>query len=172
VRGAPARVVVCGAVVVLALASCARRAPVSPGPAPPATVRVGDCADPSRDGVLSERPALRRADRDLDGDRVDEVVVADGNLCTPHGNCLWNVFTRDVEADCHRYAGTVEAAAIERLGERGERDFYDLRAWWNLTGDGRMLMQHYRFRHGGYRVVDALVCRQEADRLLCAADDR
>jgi hypothetical protein len=160
------------ALVALVAAGCGRRAPALRGPAPPANVRVGECADPSRDGVLGERPSLRRADRDLDGDRVDEVVVADTHLCSPEGNCAWNVFVRDAGADCHRYAGTLQAAAIERLPERGERGFFDLRGWWNLTGDGRMLMQHYRFRHGGYRVVDALLCRQEADRLLCAQEDR
>jgi hypothetical protein len=44
---------------------------------PVPTVRVGDCATPDQDGVHSDTPRMRRADRDLDGDGTPEAVVAD-----------------------------------------------------------------------------------------------
>jgi hypothetical protein len=44
----------------------------------------------------------------------------------------------------------------------------DVRGYWNLHG-GRFLLQSYRFLHGGYRIVEALLCKREADdRLECA----
>ena len=139
----------------------------------PSTVHVGACAEPERDGVLSERPKLRRANRDLDGDRVAETVVADVRLCSSEGNCYWNIFTDDDRSGCQRYVGTVAAAAIDRLPARGEDGFFDLRGWWRFSRGNRMLMQEYRFRQGGYRVVDALLCREQGDdRLLCATEDR
>ncbi len=139
----------------------------------PATVGVGTCADPSRDGVISGAPRLERADRDLDGDRTAETVVTDRGLCTEDRNCYWNVFTAPGSGSCQRYLGTIAAAAIDRLGERGEDGYHDLRGWWRLAGGGRLLLQQYRFQQGGYRVVDALLCREQADdRLLCAAEQR
>ena len=52
--------------------------------------------------------------------------------------------------------GTIAGAAMETLSESGDRGFRSVRAWWNLTGGGRLLMEEYRYRHGGYRVVDAV----------------
>jgi hypothetical protein len=123
--------------------------------------------------VVSSRVSQRRADRDLDGDDLPEVVTADANICTRQGNCYWNLFAGTAVEGCRRYLGTIEAAGIERLGERGDDGFYDLRGWWKLAGERRFLLQQYRFRKGGYRIVDALICRQEQDdRLLCAEDGR
>jgi len=141
------------------------------GPVPVSVGRVGQCADPVRGGVLSERPRLSRADRDLDGDRQPEVVVADRRMCTAQGNCYWNVYTKDRTSGCQRYLGTVAAAFIDRLARRGDDGFHDLRGWWRLSSDSRVLLQEYHYRHGGYRVVEAMACRQEGDdRLLCATD--
>lgn len=144
-------------------------------PAPSAmqipTVQIGDCADPERDGVIGGAPELRRADRDLNGDDVVEAVVADRTLCTEEGNCHWNVFVGDAEAGCSRYAGTIAAAAIESLQDRGEGGFYAIRGWWSYHGGQRMLMQEYQFRHGGYHIRDAVMCRQVGgDRLICQPD--
>jgi len=162
-------------VIAAALAGCAGRArpPVRVVDRPPPTVQVGACADPSRDGVVGARPTPRRADQDLDGDGVAEVVVADGALCTPEGNCWWNVFRRSEPGQCARYAGTLAAAALETMTARGDEGFADVRGYWNLTGGGRMLVQDYRYVRGGYQVVDALVCRREGDdRLLCTEEGR
>lgn len=171
---APGRLVPGLAVVVvlavLALGACGRRHPVTapgqPLPVAPA-LPDGACADPERDGVVSERPALKRADQDLDGDRTPEVVVADRALCTAEGNCHWNLFRR--QDGCYRYLGTVAAARMQRVPRRGEDGLFGLRTWWNLTGDGRLLLQEYGYRRGGYRVVEVLLCRQaDDDRVLCA----
>jgi len=164
-----------GLVVAVAItAGCggARRVERRPGQAPPASVRIGDCADPGRDGVIGGDPRLDHADRDLDGDATAEPVTVDRRLCTAENNCFWNIFAGRAEAGCHRYLGTIEASRIEFLRDRGEDGFHDLRAWWRFGGE-RMLVQQYRFRAGGYRVVDAMVCRRQADdRLLCAEDGR
>jgi hypothetical protein len=156
-------------IVAASVGGCIGRKVVRPDPS---TVQLGACADPSRDGVLSRRPQLSRADKDLDGDRTNETVVADRNLCTREGNCYWNVFSSGRNG-CERYVGTIEAAVIDRLAPRGEDGYRDLRGWWRLTDDRRVLLQEYRFRQGGYRLVDALLCRElEDDRLLCASDER
>lgn len=134
------------------------------------TVRAGECANPERDGVLADRPALSRADRDLDGDGKDEVVIADRNICTPEGNCHWNVFHDD--AGCLRYVGTISAARVQRLPRRGEHGFSDVRAIWYLTSENRLLLQEYRFRRGGYRIAEVVLCRQSGDdSVLCAEVD-
>ena len=157
------------AAAAIALAGCSRRV-AEPTTPPPATVAVGECADPSKDGVVSDRPELVRADRDLDQSGTDEIVVADERLCSRDGNCRWNVFT-DIDSDCPRFIGTIEAAAIEKLDSRGEDGFFDLRGWWQLAGEGRMLMQEYSFRHGGYRLVEAAVCASEpGGRVICGED--
>jgi hypothetical protein len=140
---------------------------------PVPTVRMGDCADPERDGVLGAAPRLEHADRDLDGDGAPEVVVADRGMCTGEGNCWWNLFVkaRADEAGCARYAGTIAAARLEVTSEHGEDGLAGLRGWWNLTGPGRFLVSEYGFARGGYQVVDTLLCRQQSDdRLLCAED--
>lgn len=139
--------------------------PVSTGP------NVGSCADPTSEGVFSDSPIIERADRDLDGDRVDELVVMDRTLCTSENNCHWNIYRP--ESGCHRYVGTVSASAIQRLSTRGEQGFFGLRGIWQLTGGGRVLLQEYEFRRGGYRLREALLCRFDADdRLLCEGDGR
>jgi hypothetical protein len=148
---------------------CMRTRTVAPQPV--ASSPVGQCADPGRGGVLSKRPQLSRADRDLDGDRRPELVVADRSLCTAQGNCYWNIYAQDAGAECQRYLGTIAASVIDRLTRRGDDGFHDLRGWWRLTSDSRVLLQEYHYRHGGYRVVEAMVCRQEGDdRLQCASD--
>jgi hypothetical protein len=147
-------------------ASSARPRPLPVTP----TVRTGECADPDRDGVLGERPTLTHADRDLDGDGEDEIVISDRALCTPEGNCHWNVFHD--QAGCLRYVGTLSAARVQRLPRRGEDGFADVRAIWYLTGENRLLLQEYRFRRGGYRVADVLLCRESGDdSVLCAEVD-
>jgi len=158
--------------VALALvAGCHRTRAVQPMPV--STAAVGQCADPSRAGVLSKSPHLHRADRDLDGDSTPEVVVADRELCTAGGNCYWNLFGEDRTAGCSRYLGTVAGSVIDRLVRRGEDGFHDLRAWWQLSSDSRVLLQEYRYRHGGYHIVEAMVCRQEGDdQLYCAEDGK
>jgi hypothetical protein len=153
----------------LLLAACHRQPGQGPAEVPEAS--IGRCADPERGGVLGASPDLHRADRDLDGDKVAETVVADRSLCTREGNCYWNIYVRDPGAGCQRYVGTIAASVIDRLARRGDDGFRDLRGWWRLTGDSRVLLQEYRYHHGGYRVMDAMVCRQEGDdRLLCATD--
>jgi hypothetical protein len=139
---------------------------------PVPTVRVGDCGRPGADGVMSARPDAVRADRDLDGDGAPEVVVADRSLCTAAGNCFWNVFVpapAGAADRCDRFAGTLEAAALEPAATQGEDRFTDLRGYWNLAGNGRVLVHEYRFRRGGYRLVGAVLCRRAGDdRLECA----
>ena len=165
------RAVRSAALCALAAAAACGRAPARPTtPAPPpSTRRLGSCGDPERDGVLGAHPSLERADRDLDGDGSRELVVADRSLCTGEGNCYWNVFVRDEAAACQRYAGTIAGAALEPLSTRGEARFRDLRGCWRLTSGGRLLLQEYRYRLGGYAVIDALLCvRRDDDRILCA----
>lgn len=137
---------------------------------PRSTVGVGSCADPARDGVVGAHPHLEHADRDLNGDGRPELVVADRSLCTAAGNCRWNIFTRRAGTHCYRYIGTVSAKAIEALPERDEDGFHELRGWWALTGRGRMLLQEYQFRYGGYRIQRALLCRRQEDRVICGRD--
>ena len=159
-------------VAALALAACGGKSrPPRSSVVPVPTVAVGDCGRPGTDGVMSDSPEVVHADRDLDGDGVPEVVVADRTMCTPEGNCYWNVFVPAPEGaaePCQRFAGTVAAVAIEPTAVRGEDRYANLRGYWNLTGDGRMLLQEYSFRRGGYQVVDAILCRREGDdQLLC-----
>ena len=162
-----------GWVVALALlvAGCSSRKVVKRPRVPTSNQEVGSCADPERDGVVGDTPRLERHDRDLDGDGQPETVVVDRTLCTSDGNCHWNVFARSVGAPCNRYVGTIAAAHMQVLGEAGDRGFRDVRAWWRLTGGGRLLVEHYRFRHGGYRVVDALLCRRANDDTIACARD-
>jgi hypothetical protein len=135
------------------------------------TVAVGDCGRPGTDGVMGDKPDVVHADRDLNSDGVLEVVVADRTMCTPEGNCYWNVFVPPPEnaaEPCQRFAGTLAAQALEPSEGQGEDRFTNLRGYWRLTGGGRVLLHEYRFRRGGYQVVDAILCRREGDdRLLC-----
>ncbi len=162
--------------VAFAVAACGGKRTILRAERPPSVptsgdVRVGDCADPTGEGVFGDRPKPQHADRDLDGDEVAEIVVADRRLCTDAGNCHWNLYR--TEGECHRYIGTVSAVSIQRVKPRGEDGFFGLRAWWNLTGNRRVLMQEYRFRRGGYRLVEARLCRITKDeRVLCAEPGR
>ncbi len=137
------------------------------------TVQVGACGDPTRDGVIGDRPRIEHADRDLDGDGRTETIVVDRNKCTAEANCYWNVFEQPRDpADCARYIGTFEGAALEPMASKGDDNMIDVRAYWAQRGT-RMLLQTYRFVRGGYRVTDVLQCKREADdRLECADTDR
>ena len=162
------------AVACLAAACTRTRSPLR-SPTPAATAQgdlyPGDCADPGKEGRLGDRPTLSWANRDLDDDQVDEVIVADQTLCTSEGNCHWNVYKK--LGECHRYLGTVSAAYIQRIPPRGEEGFYGLRGFWRLTGGERVLLQEYRYRRGGYRLVEAVPCRQaNDDRILCLEQGR
>ncbi|HET7506302.1 MAG TPA: hypothetical protein VFK02_35025 [Kofleriaceae bacterium] len=150
-------------------AACQRAAqPTTPRVVPTPSVQVGSCAAPGRDGVISASPRIERADRDLNGDGAVEAVVVDRALCTAEGNCYWNVFVMPPGAgECPRYAGTFEGAALEPLTTKGDDNMADVRGYWNLHG-GRLLLQSYRYAHGGYRLVDALLCMRSADKLDCA----
>jgi hypothetical protein len=147
------------------------------GPAramPTPTVQVGACGDPNRDGVVGAAPRFDRADRDLNNDGSAERIVVDRSMCTPDGNCYWNVFLAPPKGsqECARYAGTFEAAALEPLGSKGDDNMTDVRGYWNLHG-GRLLLQSYRFTRGGYRLVEAVQCRRETDdRLECMDSER
>lgn len=146
----------------------------TPRPTPGASVQVGACASPGRDGVVGTHPRLDRADRDLNGDGVPEPIVVDRSLCSAEGNCYWNVFVQPPtgSSDCARYVGTFEGGALEPLPTSGDDNMADVRGYWNLHG-GRLLLQSYRFLHGGYRIVDALLCKRARDDTLeCADSDR
>ncbi len=137
------------------------------------SIQVGACGAPGRDGVMGASPRIDHADRDLDGDGVVESIVVDRAMCTPEGNCYWNVWRAPVsDQECARYAGTLAAAALEPLSTRGEDGLGDVRGYWNLHG-GRSLLQHYRFVRGGYQLIEALLCRRGSDdKLECMDDER
>jgi len=163
------RIVVLAVVVLGACHRAPRPTTVRKVPRP--AVAVGACATPDRDGVMSAAPRISRADRDLDGDGVVEPITVDRALCTPEGNCYWNIFVLPTggSSECPRYAGTFEAGPLETLATRGDNNMADVRGYWNLHG-GRLLLQTYRFQHGGYRLVDALVCKRAGDDKLDCAD--
>jgi hypothetical protein len=153
----------------LGLASCGGRSKGYRGPTIAPNATVGECAQPDSAGVLSKQPSWKRADRDLDGDGHPEQLLADRNACRGR-NCYWNIF--DDDRGCRRYIGTVSGAALELAEEAGSAGFRDLRGWWRLGGGQRQLLQSYRYRDGGYQLVDVLLCRQASDdRLLCAQQD-
>lgn len=157
---------------IVALGACHREPRVTtPRPIPVPSVLVGSCAQPGRDGVIGAAPRLDRADRDLNGDGIPEAIVVDRSLCTPEGNCYWNVFVLPPagSAECARYAGTFEGGALEPMPTKGDDNMADVRGYWNLHG-GRLLLQSYRFFRGGYRLVDALLCKRARDDTLECAD--
>jgi len=168
-------------VIALALAGCVHGAAPPHRPAPAASVAIGACGDPGRDGVVGQAPRLERADRDLDGDGRPEIVVVDRSLCTAEGNCYWNVFappagregsgagsTRPA-GECARYLGTFAGAALEPLAAKGDENMADVRAYWNQH-DGRLLLQSYHFTRGGFQIVDVLQCKRGSDDQLQCAD--
>jgi hypothetical protein len=159
-------------VLIVALAACHREPrPTTPRAIPTPSIQVGSCATPGRDGVIGAAPRLERADRDLNGDGTAEAIVVDRALCTAEGNCYWNVFLVPPAGspDCARYGGTFEGSALEPLPTRGDDNMADVRGYWNLHG-GRLLLQSYRFQRGGYRLVEALLCRRADDDKLDCAD--
>ena len=163
-------------VLAIALVGCAGRAkPASTARViPTPSVQVGQCGEPGRDGVMGNAPRVDRADRDLDGDSVVENIVVDRGMCTPDGNCYWNVFRSPPagSGECSRYVGTFAGAALEPLADAGEDNMRDVRGYWNLQG-GRLLLQSYRFVRGGYQLTDALLCKRAADdRLECMDDEK
>jgi hypothetical protein len=164
-------------VLLLVLSGCPAsrsRAPAEPRvtSVPPPTVRAGDCGVPEQDGVVSAAPRLVRADRDLDGDGLTEAVVADQAMCTPEGNCYWNVFLTATDGGCARFAGALAGAYLEPRAQGPGGVPVPVRTYWTLGGS-RLLMQEYEFRRGGYVLVDTLVCRRESDdRLRCSEDLR
>ena len=175
-RLAPLKIALVLAGAALAGAACgSTRGSVRPARVVPTpTVQVGSCGDPGRDGVMSASPRLDHADRDLDGDGTTEAIVVDRAMCTPDGNCYWNVFLAPPRGsqECARYAGTFEAAALEPLRSRGDDNMIDVRGYWNLHS-GRLLLQSYRFTRGGYRIVEAVQCRREHDdRLQCMESEQ
>ncbi len=140
---------------------------------PTPSIQVGACGEPGKDGVMSASPKTGRADRDLNNDGVLEAIVVDRALCTPEGNCYWNVFLSPPASrptECARYAGTFAASALEPLAAKGDDNMYDVRGYWNLHG-GRLLLQSYRFVRGGYQLVEALLCRRGSDDKLECMDD-
>ena len=158
--------------VVATLSACrTERRVTTPREMPAPSIRVGACGDPTRDGVMSERPKVDRADRDLDRDGTAELIVVDRALCTAEGNCFWNVFLPATGGECARYAGTFAAAALEPLASLGENNMLDVRGYWNLHG-GRLSLESYRFVRGGYQRVEALICRRSVgdDKLECMDD--
>ncbi len=158
--------------IALAAVAC-RREPsdTTPHAMPLASVQVGSCATPGRDGVMGARPRIDRADRDLNGDGRPEAIVVDRGMCSGDGNCYWNVFVLPgaSRGECARYAGTFEGRALEPLPTKGDDGMADVRGYWNLHG-GRLLLQSYRFVRGGYRIVEALLCRRANDDKLDCAD--
>jgi hypothetical protein len=163
--------------LLLALIGCTRTKPApTTMRVPMATVQPGSCAEPERDGVMSEKPRVDHADRDLDGDGQVEIIVVDRAKCSEDGNCYWNVFRRSRDAAqegaCARYAGTFAGSALETLVSRGEDNMSDVRAYWKQSGN-RMLLQSYRFVRDGYRIEDVLQCKRAPDdRLDCADTNR
>ena len=129
---------------------------------------VGECASVATAGQVSAQPELRHADRDLNRDGRDEVVVSDRKLCRGD-NCHWNIFAWD--GSCNRYVGTVTGAAIE-TGDVGESGFPEIRSWWRFSGGARALLHVYRFGGGGYQLIETLMCRQSGgDGIQCAPEE-
>lgn len=124
---------------------------------------------------MTAAPRIDRADRDLDSDGHDEIIVVDRAHCDPHGNCYWNVFKPALAAgECARYVGTFAGAALELLASTGDANMHAVRAYWKQPS-GRLLLQSYRFAWGGYALDanDVLECKRESDdRLECADTKR
>jgi hypothetical protein len=162
-------------VLAVGLAACTKKPATTPTTirVPVVNVQPGSCAEPGRDGVMSNSPNVDHADRDLDSDGRNEIIVVDRAKCTADGNCYWNVFLQPRDpGDCARYAGTFAGANLEVLASRGEDNMTDVRAYWMLHGR-RMLLQSYRYVREGYRIEDVLQCKRAPDdRLECADTNR
>lgn len=146
-----------------------------PRQVPPPSVGLGECGQPERDGVVTSSPRIDRADRDLDGDGRAELIAVDRANCDSWGNCYWNVFKPSSGAGtCSRYLGTFAGATLELLSSTGDDNMRGVRAYWSQPS-GRLLLQSYRFRWGGYMVdgSEVLECRRAGDdRLECADTKR
>ena len=158
---------------VVVLAGCGKKQTGSTLRMPTASIQPGTCAVPEKDGIMSEKPRVDHADRDLDGDGRVELIVVDRAKCDDNNNCFWNVFRQPREpGECARYAGTFAGSALETMTTRGEDNMSDVRAYWKQN-NGRLLLQSYRFARDGYRIDDVLQCKRGADdRLDCADTDR
>lgn len=159
-----------------AFAACSRgQGRTTPLTVQVASVQPGECGVPGRDGVMSSSPKVDHADRDLDGDGRNEIIVVDRSKCDHHGNCYWNVFKLgNSPGACARYLGNFAGAALEPLASKGDENMADVRAYWAFAS-GRMLLQPYRFVRGGYLIDDGdvLQCKRAADdRLECADTKR
>ena len=164
--------VVLVALVGFGLGACTKKGPTTPSTlrVPTASIQPGTCGEPERDGVMSDKPRVDHADRDLDSDGRVEIIVVDREKCTTDGNCYWNVFRQPREAgECARYAGTFAGSALETLVSRGEDNMSDVRSYWKQNG-GRLLLQSYRFVRDGYRIDDVLQCKRAPDDRLDCAD--
>lgn len=157
--------------LILVLVACVRPQTAAQRPVPSTSLRLGDCGVPERDGVMTSAPRLDRADRDLDSDGRDEIIVVDRAHCDRYDNCYWNVFKpSDGPGACSRYLGTFAGAALELLASTGDANMRAVRAFWKQPS-GRLLLQSYRFASGGYALDanDVLECNRPADdRLECA----
>ncbi len=128
---------------------------------PMPTVQVGACAEP---------PQGDHADRDLDSDGSPEIIVTDRKACARE-NCRWNVY-KTVPGECTRFIGSFDGAWLEAMTGKGDDNMSDVRAYW-AQGEGRLLLQSYRFVRGGYQISDVLQCKRAADdRLECADTGR
>ena len=126
-------------------------------------VQVGACAEPLQGD---------HADRDLDSDGRPEIIVTDRKACSqPAGNCRWNVY-KTAPGECTRFIGSFDGAWLEALSGKGDDNMSDVRAYW-AQGEGRLLLQSYRYVRGGYQISDVLQCKRAADdRLECADTGR
>lgn len=154
------------------LSSCGAKAQPATLPShrnvPAPKVAVGACAALS-DGVSSAHPQPVHADRDLNNDGSQEVVVADRALCDSAGNCHWNLFEgAPSQAGCQRYLGTFSGQALQVVANPVDRPigWVRMRAFWQLGGQ-RVLVQEYAMAADGYRLVDALLCRRNGAQLAC-----
>ena len=142
------------------------------------TVSKGSCADPARDGVVTEKPSITRADYDLNGVGVLEAAAADKNACDEKNNCYWNLFRKaHVQGtngqSCWRYIGTIEGEAMRPQNTTGEDRYLDVRGWWRLSSPERMVLSEYRFRDGVYELADSMLCKaMDGEVLQCTASVR
>jgi hypothetical protein len=142
---------------------------------PTPAIAVGSCGSPSDDGVVSpsgKTAKIERVDRDLNDDGQVELVAVDRAMCDRSGNCHWNVFQAASGDACQKYIGTISGVALQVISDEkaGDQGYRSLRAFWQLS-EGRMLVQSYAFRAGGYRLVEAQLCARNGDSTLRCTDE-
>ena len=128
-------------------------------------MQVGACARPDRDGVLSAHAPDSSAPTAISmATASHEAIVVDRSLCTADGNCYWNVFVAPPAgaSECARYAGTFEARCAGAAGHRWATTTWPTSAATGTYTAARFLLQSYRFLRGGYRIVEALLCKRAA----------